>query len=52
MKGCIYAVYNEKNRVIGLYANETWAKRKADRSDSYRVETYVHTENRKMIEMA
>lgn len=47
----VYAVYDDKDRVVALYTNQTWANRKTDRSDNYRVESYVHTQNRRALEM-
>lgn len=51
MKPYVFAVYDNKNRVIALYANQTWANRKAKTSEEYRVESYVHTENRRALEI-
>lgn len=34
-----------------MYVNDTWAYRKAETSKDYRVEEYVHTGNRKALEM-
>lgn len=48
----VFVVYDEKNRVIDIYANQTWASRKANTSKNYRVETYVHENNRYAIKMA
>lgn len=47
----VFAVYDNKDRVVALYTNETWAYRKADTSEDYRVESYVHTKNRRALEM-
>lgn len=52
MKTHVFAVYDNKDRVVALYTNETWAYRKAETSKGYRVESYVHTENREALEMA
>lgn len=52
MHSHVFVVYDNQNRVVALYTNETWANRKADTSEDYRVESYVHTGNRRALEMA
>lgn len=51
MKSHIYAAYDSQNRIVALYTNKTWANRKAGTSEDYRVESYVHTGNRKALEI-
>lgn len=41
MKRYLYAVYDDNNRIVKLYAEKGWAERKASRSEIYRVERYV-----------
>lgn len=47
----VYVVYDRQDKVVAMYVNSTWAYRKAETSEDYRVESYVHTGNRKAIEM-
>ncbi len=47
----VYVVYDKQDKVVAMYVNGTWAYRKADSQEDYRVEEYVHTENRKAIEI-
>lgn len=48
----VYVVYDSSNRVIDLYVSYTWAKRKSKESVDYRVETYIHPNDRLGIESA
>lgn len=52
MKSSVFVVYDDKNRVVNMYANHTWAHKKAEANDNYHVEEYVHTKNRRAVEMA
>lgn len=52
MNGYLYAVVDDNDRNIKLYASHTWAKRKASRRSNWRIETYVHADNRRLIEIA
>lgn len=47
----VYVVYDKQDKVVEMYVNSTWAYRKAETSEDYRVESYVHTGNRKALEM-
>lgn len=51
MKSHVFVVYDGKNRVVSMYANQTWANRLAATSEDYRVESYVHTQNRHALEI-
>lgn len=47
----LYAVYDANNRLVQIYANEVWARKKADALDG-RLESYVHKGHSMGIEMA
>lgn len=47
----LYAVYDSKGRLVKLYANQTWANRKAIRVSGH-VETFINENYKFGIDMA
>lgn len=47
----VYAVVDDKDRIIKIYTSYKWARRKAETSESYRIVSYITTENRRLLEL-
>lgn len=48
----IFVVYDANDRIVEMFARQSWALRKKEQTHGGRIETYVHERDKFGIEMA